>query len=342
VRQGGKQDGASATNSSAASLVVLLLPASSVVQSRTQCTQRDHNELLSQLVTPDRCVNPPPAMRSSLPSTRANAPTSHLDRLHRCQPIQSRATAAAVALGPARRRHRCACRAESGEKQQQQSPPPKAAAAEEPERYAYSDPVNKALGNFLPKARDAAAELSHVDWGAPKAAGLPLQQLAERFTAEFLQREWFVTGDVPVELFSDAFAFKDDSVATSGIKSYALGVRKLFDQATARAELIEVVADEAARAIVATWRLEGAVNLPLKPRIPPYVVTTTLGVGEDGLIVSQVDAFSQPGWKLLAGALLGAWAGPAPAPAAEVLRAEAAAAGRPGVVGGGGDAAKRR
>jgi hypothetical protein len=141
------------------------------------------------------------------------------------------------------------------------------------------------------------------------------------------------------------------------------------------------VADEGARAIVATWRLEGAVNLPFKPRIPPYVVTTTLGVDGDGLICSQVgrawgdaggfrpgpqqvppqaavggcrrvgthinrprphplsppscrqvDEFSAPGWQLLAGALLGAWAGPKPSPPVEQLRAEAAAAGRPGVV----------
>lgn len=51
--------------------------------------------------------------------------------------------------------------------------------------------ANTPTGNFLPKARDAAAELSHIDWDAPKAAGLPLQQLAERFTTEFLRREWF-------------------------------------------------------------------------------------------------------------------------------------------------------
>jgi hypothetical protein len=55
-----------------------------------------------------------------------------------------------------------------------------------------------------------------------------------------------------------------------------------------QAELITVTADEGARAIIATWRLEGAVNLPFKPKIPPYVVTTTLGVDDAGLICSQV------------------------------------------------------
>lgn len=51
-------------------------------------------------------------------------------------------------------------------------------------------------GNFLPPARDAAAELAHINWDTPKAQGLSLQELAARFTQEFLRREWFVTGDV--------------------------------------------------------------------------------------------------------------------------------------------------
>ncbi|GBF98228.1 hypothetical protein Rsub_11048 [Raphidocelis subcapitata] len=74
------------------------------------------------------------------------------------------------------------------------APADTAAPAAEEERYAYSDPVNKALGNFLPTAGAAAKQLGNIDWGAPKAAGLPLQELARRFTEEFLKREWFVTG----------------------------------------------------------------------------------------------------------------------------------------------------
>lgn len=81
-------------------------------------------------------------------------------------------------------------------------------------------------------------------------------------------------------------------------------------------------------------RLEGAVNLPFRPRIAPYLVTTTLGVDPtSGLISSQLDEFSVPGWKLLAGALLGPWAGPEPAPPVLELRRQAAAAGARGVVG---------
>jgi hypothetical protein len=154
---------------------------------------------------------------------------------------------------------------------------------------------------------------------------------------------------VPPELFSESFAFRDESVATTGVRSYALGVRKLFDQETARAELITVTVGDASPSgngggggsITAVWRLQGRVNLPGRPTIPPYVVTTRLEVDASGLICGQVDEFDAPGWKLLAGALLGPWAGPPPAPPADELRAAAAAAGRPSVVRPGAGARKR-
>ena len=71
-----------------------------------------------------------------------------------------------------------------------------------------------------------------------------------------------------------------------------------------------------------TWRLEGRVNLLGRPRISPYVVTTTFQVDVDGLICSQLDEFSVPGWRLLLGALLGPWAGPEPAGTVEELKEE--------------------
>jgi hypothetical protein len=110
-------------------------------------------------------------------------------------------------------------------------------------------------------------------------------------------------------------------------------VRKLFDQATSKAELISVEAQPAAQAILVTWRLEGRVNLPFKPKIKPYVVTTTLGLdSETGLINSQLDEFSVPGWDLLLSIVLGEGFGAQPAPPVEELRAAAAAGGRAAVV----------
>ena len=80
--------------------------------------------------------------------------------------------------------------------------------------------------------------------GSPtQATGLSLDALAERVGAKLATSEWFVTGDVDPSLFSDAFAFQDESVATTGIKSYAYGVRKLFDQVGVRRVGVRVVVE---------------------------------------------------------------------------------------------------
>lgn len=99
-------------------------------------------------------------------------------------------------------------------------------------------------------------------------------------------------------------------------------------QATSKAELISVTAEPSSNTIVVVWRLEGRVNLPFKPKIKPYVVTTTFGIDEQGLICSQLDEFSVPGWDLLLSTLLGEGFGAKPAPPIEELRAAAAAAGQ--------------
>eukprot|EP00882_Tetradesmus_deserticola_P004278 GHRQ01004518.1.p1 GENE.GHRQ01004518.1~~GHRQ01004518.1.p1 ORF type:complete len:264 (+),score=100.44 GHRQ01004518.1:267-1058(+) len=201
-------------------------------------------------------------------------------------------------------------------------------ASESEPAYAYSDPVNQFLGQFLPSNRAAKDELAGVDFDQPKLSGRSIQEMADLVEAGLSKSQWFVTGQVDPRLFSDSFAFKDESVATTGIRAYATGVRKLFDQATSKVELISVEAQPDAQAVVVTWRLEGRVNLPLKPKIKPYVVTTTLGVDPaTGLINSQVDEFSVPGWDLLLSILLGEGFGAKPAPPAEELRAAAAAGG---------------
>jgi hypothetical protein len=46
---------------------------------------------------------------------------------------------------------------------------------------------------------------------------------ADLVEAGLFKSQWFVTGEVDPRLFSDSFAFKDESVATTGIKAYATG-----------------------------------------------------------------------------------------------------------------------
>ena len=48
----------------------------------------------------------------------------------------------------------------------------------------------------------------------------------------------FVTGKVMPQYFADDFLFKDPDVSLTGIKEYCVGVRKIFDQSTARFDVI--------------------------------------------------------------------------------------------------------
>jgi hypothetical protein len=55
------------------------------------------------------------------------------------------------------------------------------------------------------------------------AVGCTFPPQAELVEEGLVRSQWFVTGEVDPRLFSDSFAFKDESVATTGIKAYATG-----------------------------------------------------------------------------------------------------------------------
>lgn len=61
---------------------------------------------------------------------------------------------------------------------QQQQTQTQSDAAESDPAYAYSDGVNKFLGNFLPSSSSARQELS-VDFDAPKLTGISLDELGK-------------------------------------------------------------------------------------------------------------------------------------------------------------------
>jgi hypothetical protein len=106
---------------------------------------------------------------------------------------------------------------------------------------------------------------------------------------------------------------------------FACALANRLPQATSKVELIRVTADAASNKIIVVWRLEGRVNLPFKPKIKPYVVTTTFEVDSKGLICSQLDEFAVPGWDLLLSTFLGEGFGAKPARPIEELRKAAAA-----------------
>ena len=82
-----------------------------------------------------------------------------------------------------------------------------AAASEED----YVNPVTEFLGKFIPKQAPVVLD---VDWDKTKTP-LPLGDLAQALDRGLRDREWFVTGKVLPEYFSDDFKFEDPDVSFS-------------------------------------------------------------------------------------------------------------------------------
>ena len=105
----------------------------------------------------------------------------------------------------------------------------------------YKNAATKILSNFMQKDSmvTAADPLADIDFNAPKIpATTSLETLVAALDYELIEKEWFVTGNVNPCYFSEDFEFQDPDVQLKGIKEYALGVRKLFDQTTSRAQII--------------------------------------------------------------------------------------------------------
>lgn len=198
---------------------------------------------------------------------------------------------------------------------------PTTAASAEPEMKSA---LTGALEKTLPSAAGAGSDpLDAIAWNGPKKLGLTLSEMTKAVDVGLREREWFVTGKGMPELFSDSFKFSDPDVSVDGIEPYCRQVRRLFDQNTARAEVICTSAT-APNTITITWRNSGKVNLGPGFELKPYVVTTTLKTDPgDGLIVSQVDEFTVSGPDLILYQVpfLRGFTSP-PAPSAEILRRE--------------------
>ena len=191
-------------------------------------------------------------------------------------------------------------------------------------------PDNQERSDSQPQTNDDDDDdvvFSRIDWDAPKIGKVPLETLAQALDAELYASEWFVTGRVNPRYFSDLFRFQDPDVKVTGIRAYAQGVRKIFNQPTCRAEIISTTVaastnnnNNNTNTITCTWRLSGKVDIGPGLTIKPYIVYTDFTIdAETGLIVFQEDRFDLPGWDILLSAffpfLIGKLtADPAPAP----------------------------
>ena len=89
----------------------------------------------------------------------------------------------------------------------------------------YKDLSTKVSSKLLTSAETAAESkdaLASINWAAPKAKGLSIEEMAKRIDAGLRSECWFVTGRSLPELFSDSFSFSDPQVRshcrTTGLK----------------------------------------------------------------------------------------------------------------------------
>eukprot|EP01038_Epipyxis_sp_PR26KG_P006415 gene6415-8832_t len=176
----------------------------------------------------------------------------------------------------------------------------------------YVNPITELLGKFITTPQRNETFIRSIDWNKNKRPKTTLKKLIDNLSKDLKAKEWFVTGYVDVSYFSDDFKFEDPDVKVNGIQDYAIGVNKIFNQKLSRAEVIDITVNPLKSknnndVITVEWRLEGAVNIGPQPglRIKPYIIFTDFEVSnKTGLILSQLDRFSLPGYDILLSSLL--------------------------------------
>ena len=83
----------------------------------------------------------------------------------------------------------------------------------------YRNGVTQFLSNFMQKDEETQSDqLSDIDFNAPKARKMSLEELASVLDRELYEKEWFVTGRVNPVYFDDGFQFQDPDVKLTGVE----------------------------------------------------------------------------------------------------------------------------
>lgn len=154
----------------------------------------------------------------------------------------------------------------------------------------------------------------------PKMTHLDMHVRVGIIRDDFVRRQYYVTGRLTPSLYRDDCLFDspDPDGHVRGLAKFCNAAAGLFDTRLSRVDLIDIYAVDQ-RTVVAEWRLQGALMLPWRPYIKPYVGETTYTFDGDGLVCSHVDK-----WEI---SVIDAFLsvvfknfGTAPAPPASVLR----------------------
>lgn len=154
----------------------------------------------------------------------------------------------------------------------------------------------------------------------PKTTHLDMHARVGIIRDDFVKRQYYVTGRLTPSLYRDDCLFDspDPDGHVRGLAKFCNAAAGLFDTRLSRVDLIDIYAVDQ-RTVIAEWRLQGALMLPWRPYIKPYVGETTYTFNGDGLVCSHVDKWQISVFDAFLSVLFKNL-GTAPAPPASVLR----------------------
>lgn len=156
----------------------------------------------------------------------------------------------------------------------------------------------------------------------PKSRHLDLQTRLHIIRDDFLNRQYYVTGRLTSPIYCDDCLFDspDPDGRVRGLRKFCDAAAGLFDARISRIDLIDIYTSDGSH-VVAEWRLEGALMLPWRPIIKPFLGTTTYSFDGDGLVCSHVETWDISVVDAFVSVVVKGF-GAAPAPPASVIREE--------------------
>lgn len=162
-----------------------------------------------------------------------------------------------------------------------------------------------------------------------KTPNLALDARLALLRDDFVERQYYVTGRLSACIYADECVFDgpDPDVPVTGLAKYVSAAAGLFDRRLSRVDLLGIE-ERGEREIVARWRLEGALNLPWKPRIKPYTGETTYTFDEQGLVVRHVETWSVSALDAFVSVIWPGFGEPPAPPVEELMKAMETGEGR--------------
>ena len=136
--------------------------------------------------------------------------------------------------------------------------------------------------------------------GGAKRTGLTSTEIAAILKDDLVQGQYFVTGNLTREIFSDRCRFQDPTNDVTGLSRYLTALGLLFDPSDSFVELLKIEIT-GPNTIETDGTLQGYLKFPWHPRVDPYAFHTTYTLdASSGLIVDQSQTWSISGAKAIA------------------------------------------